>query len=242
MKSKALLPLLLLALTACDDNGISIPRLEFGGLNGNVSKTKESKYDAVEKFGEIVPDDLEEVTITEYDEDGNQTKYALYDEDGDRIYKIESAYEKNQIVSEVVYLKYENQKIISRVVDRKKNYIKWLSNEGMDDESTLELIFEGLTYKGVNLDGETVFEMQYDKTGRMIDRKSYSKGEVISRTSQEFDKDGNLVKVTEYYSSDTPSVVTFSYPEFDKKDNWITRYTWEDGEVVSVTKREITYR
>lgn len=242
MKNKALLPLLLLALTSCGGNGVSIPQLKFGGLNGNVSMTKESKFDVVEKFGEVIPDDLNEVIITEYDKDGNQIKYGLYDEDGDFIIKLEDTYENNLLVSEVTYQKYGNKKINSRVVERKKNYIKWLNNEGMDDEYSVELIYDGLSYKGVDKDGKTTLEVQCDKKGRMIDQKSYSNGEIVFRISREFDKDGNLIKTTQYQANGDPSVETFTYPEFDKKGNWITQYTLEDGEVVGITKREITYR
>lgn len=68
--------------------------------------------------------------------------------------------------------------------------------------------------------------------------------QIIYRILRDFDKDGNLtVATTEYQSSEEPTIVTkFTCPEFDKKVNWLTQYAWEDGEVVGITKREISYR
>lgn len=101
--------------------------------------TKESKFDAVEKFGEIVPDDLNEVVIYEYDNDGNPVKYGVYDEDGDYIFKLEQKYDNGLLVSQTSFQKYGNKTAHNVVVERKKNYIKWLNNEGREDESSSEL-------------------------------------------------------------------------------------------------------
>lgn len=66
LRIKALILVFVLAITACSNNSISIPTLKFGGLRGNVSMTKESKFDAVEKFGEFFPDDKKVNWLTQY--------------------------------------------------------------------------------------------------------------------------------------------------------------------------------
>lgn len=241
MKTKALIPIfIVLALTACSNVSTSIPNLKFGGLRGNVSMTKESKFDAVEKFGEFVPDDLNEVIIVEYDNDGNQVKYGVYDDEGDYIYKFEEVYEDGLLVSET-FCRY-GEKTVSTVIERNKNYIKWLINAGKEDESSEEILFSGLTYKAVDKEGNTIREVECDKDGRIIENKGYSDGRIIYHLLFDFDKDGNLITKTEYLSSEEPVIRKYTYPEFDKKGNWITQYAWEDGEVVEITKRDISYR
>lgn len=240
MRNKALILVPVLALIACSNNSISIPALKYGGLQGNVSKTKESKFDAVEKFGEVVPDDLNEVIIVEYDNDGNQVKYGVYDDEGNYVYKFEEIYENGLLVSETFYR--NGEKTVNTIVERKKNYIKWFSNSGKEDESSVEILYSGLTYKAVDKDGNTVREVECDKKGRIIEDKMYSNGKIIYRLLLDFDKDGNLITKTEYQSSEEPTIMKYTYPEFDKNGNWVTQYTWEDGEVVEITKREISYR
>lgn len=243
MNTKAILPLFLLVLTACSNNGTSIPQIKFSGMKGNISMIKESCYDATEKFGEIVPDELNGVNIWEFDNDGNQTKFGCYDEDGDYIYKVETTYENGNIVSETSYAKIGNKKTENKVIERKKNYIKWLFDIGTENENSVEHIYDGLYYKGVDKDGKLVEECFFDKKGRLIERKSYSNGELSYRGLMEYDKDNNLTKLTQYYSTGEASTVTYyTYPEFDKKGNWITLYLFEDGEIQGIFKREITYR
>lgn len=112
------------------------------------------------------------------------------------------------------------------------------------DESSSELFYNGLSYKEVDKEGNIVTEVECDKRRRIIEQKSYSDGQIIYRILRNFDKDGNLiVATTEYQSSEEPTIVTkFTYPEFDKKGNWLTQYAWEDGEVVGITKRDISYK
>lgn len=244
MKAKALIPIFVVfALTACSSNeSTSIPNLKFDGLRGNVSMTKESTFDAVEKFGEFVPDDLNQVIIVEYDNDGNQIKYGVYDADGDNIYKSESLYDDGLFVSRTSYEGYLKKKTVSRVVERKKNYVKNLTNEGEEDEHYYELFYNGLSRKTVDEEGNITNESKYDKSGRLIEWTSYSDGEINTRILRTYDKAGNLITETQYRLSYETFRAQYTYPEFDKKGNWVTRYTLEDGEVVEITKREISYR
>ena len=242
MRIKAFILVFVFALTSCSNNSISIPVLKFDGLRGNVSMIRESKFDAVEKFGEVVPDDLNEVIIYEYDNDGNPIKYGVYDDEGDYIFKLEQKYENGLLVSQTSSQKYGNKTVHNVVAERKKNYIKWLNNEGREDESSSELFYNGLSYKAVDKDGNTLTEVKCDKRGRLIEQKSYSDGQIIYRILRDYDKDGNLTASKEYYSPNEPTIMKYTYPEFDKKGNWVTQYTWKDGEVVGITKRDISYR
>ena len=242
MRAKHLFLFLLFAITACNNSGTSVPTLKFSGLRGNISIYKEYQYYAKEKFGEIVSDGLAQVMIREFDKDGRLLKHGVYDEDGDYIIKVEEIYENGLLSSEVLYQSNNKEKMVSRVAERRKDYIKWLVNEGTDDETIAENFYDGLYYKALDNDGIISFEMFFDKAGRAIEQKNYSEGKLVDHYLQEYDNNGDLIKTISHADDDSPSVTTYTYPEYDKKGNWITQYTWEDGEVLFITKREISYR
>lgn len=93
------------------------------------------------------------------------------------------------------------------VVERKKNYIKLLMNEGSVDESSSELFYNGLSYKEADKEGSIVTDVECDKRGRIIEQKSYSDGQIIYRILSDFDKDVNLITTTtEYQPPEEPTI------------------------------------
>lgn len=90
MKKLLFLSVLFYMLTSCNQG---VPSLKFEGLNGKVQSVRESKYEAVEKFGEAIPDELEQVLILDFDKDGHLLKHFLYDDDGELMYGWEQSYD-----------------------------------------------------------------------------------------------------------------------------------------------------
>ena len=245
MKTHSYLFLALLCAVACSGNKFNdIPEIKYGGLNGKVVSTRDSRYDVEDKFGEIVPDELEEVVVTVYDSDGHQIKYTSYDSDGDLQYRLTDIYEKGLLKKEVYEYGWNDSKTEYVVAERRKNYLK-LNQTDANGDSIIEIFYDGLHSCNKDEDGDVIFESFYDKKGHLTEQKSYNyAGEVTYHIKQEFDKKGNLVKSIKYYSSHgDPEVTTYTYQEFDKKGNWITQYIQdEDGDVTGIVKREITYR
>lgn len=243
MKAQSFSLALLLFTISCSNNGMSVNELKFGGLKGNVSSYKEFVYDAEEKFGEVVPDDLEGVTIYEYDKDGHQIKFGIYDEDGDVIYKYEDTFEKGVLVSRTAMQRYGDKRTESRIVERNKNYLKWCHEYGTANEYTTEVFYEK-NFLCEKENGEKMLEIVYDKEGREIDRKRYLDGELSSRIKNEYNDAGLLVKSIQYgtWNLDKGDVLTYKYVEFDKKGNWVTSHVYENGELEAIQKREIIYR
>lgn len=241
MTPKSLLPFLLFALTACSNNG-PVQLIKFSGMKGNVKMVKEFVYGATEKFGEVVPGELDDVYIYEYDKKGNQTVYSAYNDEGVCTYKMESIFDDRVLESQIIYVKATDSKTENRVIERGEDYCKWLCDIGTDEQYTMTVYYNGEFTKSVDADGNVLTDIAYDSKGRLIDQMLYSDGELFYRLFQKFDKDNNVIKVTNFIPDGGEMVMTFSYPEYDKKGNWITQYTWIDGEVTNVTKREITYR
>ena len=237
MKIRLSFIILLFVATACSNNGTSIPELKFEGLKGNVCGFKEYRYDAVERFGEIVPGYLDGVTIYEFDNDGHLIKLGIYDDDGDCLFKRENIYENGLFVSSIM-TNGNDKKTENIVVERKKNYIKWRT----DYECTTETYYDKNSCLTKDENGDIVEESVFDNKGRLIELKKYYDGEIIFRTQREYNKQGLLVKLISYYSSNNSEVLTYKYQEFDKKGNWIVQYVYEDGEIEYIVKRDITYR
>ena len=230
--------ILLFVATACSNNRISTPELKFDGLKGNVSGCKDYSYDAEERFGEIVPGDLDGVVIYEYDNDGHQIKLGIYDDDGEYIFKQEKVFEKALVVSSTTMTRVNDKKTKKTVVERKKNYIKWRA----DDETTMETFYDKNSCLTKDENGDIIEEYVFDNKGRPLEEKAYYKGELSYRRQNEYDKNGLLIRSKTYYSSNNTEVLTYKYPEFDKKGNWIVQYVYEDGEIEYIVKRDIIYR
>ena len=119
--------------------------------------------------------------------------------------------------------------------DTKGNAIHFKKWDGYEDWSDYDDKGNIIHYKDSK--GEEYWRY-YDDKGNEIHYKNSDGLEYWC----EYDDKNNPIKTTEYRSYGDPLVHTFTYPEFDKKGNWITQYVWEDGEVINVVKREITYR
>lgn len=230
--------ILLFVATACSNNRTSIPELKFDGLKGNVSGCKDYRYDAEERFGEIIPGDLDVVFIYEYDNDGHQIKLGIYDDDGDYIFKQEKVFEKALVVSSTTMTRVNDKKKKNTVVERNKNYIKWRA----DDGSTMETFYDNNSSLTKDENGDIIEESVFDNKGRPLEVKAYYKGELSYRQINEYDKSGLLIRTKTYYSSNNSEVLTYKYPEFDKKGNWIVQYVYENEEIEYIVKRDITYR
>ena len=240
MKTQSLSLILLLFAISCSNT--SVPELKFGGLKGDVISCKEFKYEAEEKFGEIVPDELEDVIIYEFDKDGHQIKFGVYDGDGDLIHKYEDTYEKGVLVSRI--FGYRDERTESRVIERKKNYVKWCYKIGTIDEYTTEVFYRKNSFCEIQDNGEKIVDLVFDKKGRPIDQIwYYSHGKILNRSLYEYNEKGLLVKTIQYSDFDEEGdVLTYQYTEFDKKGNWITSHVYVNGDLTWITKREITYR
>ena len=186
--------------------------------------------------------DLSEVIIYEFDKDGNIIKRGTYFRDGSCKDRFEAEYNnKGHIVSRT------HAGVLGpsteRVVERRKNYVKWKTDIGTTNESYREIIDEGLTQYVKNGKGEVIFRFFHDKNGRVLEREEFFSGlNKSTRTEYKYDKNGLLLTETHYTNAKTDYILTFKYPSFDKKGNWITQYVYKNGEIDTVIKREIEYR
>lgn len=241
MKNRLLVSLFLAAVVACQGSATSIPKLKYDGLKGNVKSLKEKEFEATEKFGEVVLGELSEVNIAEYDKDGNTIRHGTYFGDGTCMDRFEAVYIKGEIVSR----KHEGMLGSSedKVIERRKNYVKWKIDIGSKYEGSHEIIYDGLTEIVKNHNGDLIFRYFYDKHGFLLEKEDFYPGlDKSTRTEYEYDKNGLLLTETHYTNAKKEETLTYKYPSFDKKGNWTTQYVYMNGFIDKVVKREITYR
>lgn len=229
-------------LVSCNNNDFALPQLKYGGLKGKVSKVRENHYTVREKFGEMTPGVITEITISEFDKDGRCLQFGSYKEDGGFYYKMKTEWKDGKIISETHYSNDNNEPITDlRIVDVSKYHRKWIVNSGKEDESYIEQSLKGLTLTNKDEKDEIQAVITYDKKGNIIEQKEYI-GDPKFRTINEYDENGNIIKRTIYPETGDPTIRTYSYPDFDDKGNWTTQIMIEDGNAEEIVKREISYR
>lgn len=244
MRNRILLLLgLLVASSCCGNNESSIPVLRFEGRKGNIAKIKESTYDAVEKFGDVYPDDLWQVRVAEFDSEGFPVSSVLYDSDGMWITKETDTFENGRCVKSKVCVKYPEQEIESSLTENTKEYEVWSIVKNGETRKQYSY-YEGLRIIAKDEEGKVQFERIFDAVGHGIDMKIYTDGEIMHRESWEYNAEGLLVKTTVYRDDGIdPDIYTYSYSDFDSHGNWTTQICYdEDGDPYNIVKAEITYR
>ena len=259
----SLLSLLFLSLYSCSGEP---NQLEIDNLKGDVVKTKVTRYEATEKFGEIeAKDEVEGVYIDTYDENGYYASEIEYSEDGDEYMKYRYTYEDGIQTELKIYH-------LGELLYKKKGTLKdgkitkwdiW-SN---DTKTTHELTYDGdkvskkefvkdgkkgiITYTHLDdygsydmieeFDGkETLTEIRNNSDYRCLSFKTPTYCETC-----EYDDNGDLVKKEIEYLQDGEVTSTtdtkYVYTQYDDNENWIERKVYENDILKYVEKREITY-
>ena len=242
MKFKTLI-LLGLLMTACgrssDDS--SIPILRFDGYKGNIAKIEESFYHAVEKFGDIYPDDQMNLFVYEYDNEGFQIGYSVYYR-GECDFKVVNVFENGRCVKSMSHQKYNDIDRESRFVKHAAAYDQWIMIE-KGDTTFYRSYTNGLHETLKTDDGQLLNEGTFDETGHILDQKSYTDGVISFRRLAEYDQQGFVSKTTEYHGDGKePEISTYVNKEYDSKGNPTTVHIYEGDKVNYVVQRIITYR
>jgi hypothetical protein len=83
---------------------------------------------------------------------------------------------------------------------------------------------------------------EYNLKGYLIkDSASYSHTSRTGRNYYTYDKGDNLIQIRTPTTLE-PIIQIYTYPKFDKLHNWLERDTFDDGKLVDVFERQITYR
>ena len=213
---------------------------KFMGLNGSLERIKDSKYEAVEKFGEAQQGDLDEVIIYEFDKNGNNTKYATYNHWGDCLFSSKFTYENGECVLQETKNSYSgNYK--TELISRQGNVRIFEQASEQDtvkiEETTSKRYLCFNTYAS---DYKMKEEVWTDNKNNVIERKVTRDEVIVYWVKSKFE--GNNEVKAEYLDENNKGIWTYSYGDYDKKRNWTKKISYKDGVLESVTIREITYR
>ena len=259
----SLLSLLFLSLYSCSDKP---NQLELNNLKGDVVKTKTTRYEATEKFGEIeAKDEVENIIVESYDENGNYVSLIEYSEDGDEMEKYVYTYEDGILTEYKWYfrdeLSFHEKGTVSdgKITER----VTWMN----DTETTSKLTYDGDKISKeeyvrdgkegskiyTHLDDYGSFDMVDEFDGEEIltevrnnsyHRRLSFETPTFSHTC-EYDENGELVKDKILNFRDGKVTYTedneYVYTKYDDNDNWTERNVYKDDKLKYVEKREITY-
>lgn len=80
----------------------------------------------------------------------------------------------------------------------------------------------------------------YEIKDNSIEFKSYINGNLDQFTKSYYDEHGNEIK-TEFYETEIITSITSSEFEYDENGNWTVKKNFWDGEIKSITKRQVEY-
>lgn len=250
-----------LFVLACNDSKdkeaekkVTFSDLVADNLKGDISSIEETPYktDSSGKIGEM---DSCCISVSEYDENGNNSKNVSRDS-------------KGAITSESVITRHPNGlfKSIANTekgkstggfetkVDDKGNYI-WAG--AIDSAGKGDVYYTNITQ---NEAGEVTGWKQFDKDSvfRQSGESKYDGHKMLESTTK--DSVGNVKNTntakyndkgeqTEFSSTritkdtTTTKVTKYTYETHDEKGNWTQRTTWDDkGKATKIAKRTYTYR
>lgn len=212
------------------------------GLKGNIESVKETEYDVIEKFGEAEPDDITNVTVYNFDEEGNLIKTAMYDKYGEALFVTENSYKDGEFVQYTTKSHYDELLSTSKVIEKDGDNCKYEIRRG--DDITISEFTKSGKYNCVTekKDGNIIQKREnwFDGNDNLIEAKVTKGEEVIYWTKSKFDKNNNEIECERLKGGDE-GIFTFSYSSFDDIGNWTEKKAKKNGEFVSITKREIKY-
>jgi hypothetical protein len=240
--------------------------LELNNLKGEVVKTKTTRYEATEKFGEIeAKDEVENIIVESYDENGYYVSLIEYSEDGDEIQKNEFTYEDGIRTEYKYYFRDELQFHEKGTMSDGKliKCVNWMNNiettskftyDG-DKISKEEYVRDGKegTKTYTHLDDYGSYDMVDEFDGEEIltevrnnsDHRRLSIETPTFSETTEYDENGDKVKDKIENFKDGKVTYTqdieYVYTKYDDYENWIERNVYEDDELKYVEKRKITY-
>ncbi|MDH6306825.1 hypothetical protein M2459_002159 [Parabacteroides sp. PF5-5] len=218
---------------------------KFLGLKGNPKSIKETKYDAFEKFGEVIEDDIDEVVLYEFDKTGNFQKIVCYDGDGDMKYSITNIFKNGECIESKFYQKYNDVTSTSNLKNRTSKSETWERKTSDGKITTSYSEFDKLKTTIITKDSEdnvvSKEEQTKDNKGNIIEFKVYNGEDVAYWYKSAFDDKSQEIEKKILAGGYDEGIYTYKYDSFDKKGNWIKKIEYKDGEIESLAIREIKY-
>jgi hypothetical protein len=261
MMKKMILPVLLLALLSCNNNTEEkkekkdmFSDLVAENLKGDLVSYEEMSYtaDSTGKTGEM---DSCCVTVMEYDENGNATKWSSKDSKGTvKEYGTITRYDNGLWRGQKNFKDDKTANSFETIMDDKGQYT---GGNAYDSAGKLEFYYTGLSQNEQaqilswkQWDKDSVYRMEglatYDKYNQTAFTLKDSVGKVKNSTARKFNDKSELIEEADTNMVKDSAVVTvkkYTYDAYDQTGNWTQRTTLDDkGKATKVVKRVYAYR
>ena len=248
-------------LSACNDNKEKEAEkksmysdLVAENLKGDISAIEESPYktDSIGKMGAM---DSCCISVSEYDENGNNVKWTSKDSKGNvKEGGTTTRYENGMWKGGTNTNDGKTTSSMETTMDDKGNYN---GGNAYDSAGKLEFYYTGLSQ---NEQGQVLSWKQWDKDSvfRMEGSATYDKylqtsfslkdsvGKLKNSSATKYNDKGEQIEVSNTNvtkDSSTTKVTMYKYDAHDEMGNWTQRTEWNDkGKATKITKRTYTYR
>ena len=274
MKRNFILFTIFLMLTACSSNKPN--SLSEQGLKGNVKTVALCSFETKKTSNGIEKDDIishwdvkhnlniDQISISTYDNNGNIISKEYYDEYRELSNKHIYTYLNENLIS---LYKYDNRDRVTyswELILEKEKPI----NVKINKDTYHDCIFEGfnlISYK-VDRPRYRIIEQTYENnflcksvtktsdgdTTRCITKKWNEAGQLLYEEdavehdaseifNYEYNEVGHIIKYTREYGRNTPTIYTFEYLTFDDKGNWTERVIYSNDTPHIIQERIIEY-
>ena len=218
---------------------------KFGGLNGNPKSIKDTKYEAIEKFGEVVEQSINNVLYYEFGKHGYAQKIIHYNSIGDIIYSETHTFESGKCIEITTYQKYNDITSTIKLKNRTPNSETWEKKTSLGETTISYSEYENMGMTTVTKDLEdnivSQVELVYDDNRNIVEHKYSKHGEVLIWEKSTFNDKSQEIKIERFLGYED-GIYFYKYDCFDKKRNWTKKIEYnKDGEIKSLTIREIIY-
>lgn len=241
------------AIFSCCTNNKNRNSLTKDGLKGKVKTIEETRYDVVEKFGELQKGSIRIKATYEYDENGNLneqissisnraygTTYTnKYNEKGNLIGKNIVSDALGRSGCKFTYKYDENGNRIEEVFYDSTGRLYYETTSKFDEKGNqIEYVFFNPRENWKNKE-----TYEYDKKGNQIGGNYYdSSGRLTNKITYKYDEKGNQIEFR-YCNSDgkLKNKYTYKYNDFDKEGNWRKKVEFTNNKPTLIIEKKIEY-
>lgn len=227
-------------------------------LNGKVKILRSYKYNAIEKFGEVVKTDKVDVYNNDDDEIVHSNSLTEFNQEG-RLKAISSFSAEGELFRKII-----NEDTTSNSYDGKGNLQMVMKVNDLDFPTETDLLLPGGDLIGkvklkYDTDNQLIEEKTYNEEGELIESNEfkyknglvYQKTSYVKQRSMFNDELKELIETYEYNefkdvsktkkSGNSLTKEFFYKYEYDSNNNWIKRIQFEEEKPVFIVEREIHY-
>lgn len=233
-----------LALSSCQSNN----EKKYLGLKGKIEYIKDTQFEAKEKFGEVIPQDTMLVEKYNFNDQGQIVSLTHYNGDGEEIFSVKNEFKDGKCCLVKTHQQYNDISVTQTPVSITSTNEIWDVKTSLVSAEKVYIEFDkakqNKTITRKSSDGKTINKTleKYDAQGNLIENKiTNPDGNAVYWTKSKFDENNQEIERKILAGGYGEGVFAYKYAEIDEKGNWTNKIEYKDGEVESITVREIKY-